>query len=255
MHATEMTVEPMRLLYIDPSLRQELGHHFNVCMNVVREMRRLGVHVEVHTNRAFPPSDLPVSRTFKEEIYGTLKLDPEDRSARRRLASRSYQYCEELLHAIGDGRWDTIYVHSTNSAFMVAVATVVDDLCSGGPLPSICFETPFTPEKSNSFYGAQLKLAVELLKREYPQIVPNIKFLVYEPTHKQKLEELLDCKVELLPSPYTVARAGINELKEPAVLRIGCPGHQSSKKGYHLLPAPLQGRRTISARRSDAHVL
>ncbi|HEV3174717.1 MAG TPA: glycosyltransferase family 1 protein, partial [Stellaceae bacterium] len=69
----------MRFLYLDPALRNDIGHHANYCRYIVGELRARGIETLVFGRRTVAPAlqaELGVVPRFRYHTYAQIDPDP-----------------------------------------------------------------------------------------------------------------------------------------------------------------------------------
>src|SRR5690348_5136588 len=69
----------MRFHYLDPGLRDDLGHHANVCRLICGEFRRRGIETSIHTHAELRPqlaAELGARGHFRYYSYFHFSSDP-----------------------------------------------------------------------------------------------------------------------------------------------------------------------------------
>jgi len=243
----------MRILYIDPSLRQNLGHHANACVNITLAMRRAGHEVEILANQRLE-RDLPIvaKPVFRRDIYYHISLHPYRRSGADLVVA---SYAIGAMREIERFRPDVIYAHSINGLALEAFAKAVDAIYAPGKAPWLIAELPFPTtamrQRRDGYYF------VEQIKRAQDNIramgLKHVKLITVDDITSTELQQAIGFPVATFPSPYVVQRQEIaRSAKIDHSIVVGCVGHQSVDKGFNLLPSIISD---VAKRRKDVHFI
>jgi glycosyltransferase involved in cell wall biosynthesis len=238
----------MRLLYCDPGLASNLGHHANSCRAIVGEVRKRGIEVEVF---AAHNADDSVRREFHarshfnvppywmtdgDPICGWLTAFGVSVEATR----ADFRKLEGQLRPD-----DLLYLNSGQAAQLMALATWM----ATSPLPMrAAIEFGTDP-------GLDLKVTAEGItatvrdpradargvfwrfasKQVTPAILSRLRMVTFDPASSDVYGRLMDRPVGVLPVPRGRELPPRNRAPgDPVTLSV--LGHQRKEKGYGFVP-------------------
>lgn len=224
----------MRILYVDVSLRETVGHHFNVSQILTRVMRERGHDVTLTVSRGARGFD--GVRCFKNSVYPAMRYDPTSPEGRKKLSRDTRRVTREIWPVLTQTNPDLVYVHSTNAPVCAGILTALDGVFrAGSSSPSLVVELPYPCEDTaTNYYGRQLSILNDMIAEGRWRAGQNFAPVTVNSETSRLLAEATGLTVGTMPSPY-IGRASVAR-HQSGPLRIGCLGYQGPSKGYHLLP-------------------
>ena len=255
----------MRVVYCDPGLQSNLGHHASSCRYISRELwarrveTRVFGHVQVDQSVKIELGAAPHFRGFTywisdgDPICGWL-------NAYLRVAQVTH---DDLRRLTGIEAGDLLYLNSGQAAQLLGLAQWAA-ANPAGSIPHIVFEFGVDPglEIEINAHGAKLSIgdprknAKPVLFRHAACQIPkrlNDRFhlVTLEPNSSAAYRSLLGKDVGLLPMPRpAITPARCRAGKRP--ITVGVLGHQRTEKGYQLMP---EITRRLFEERADINVL
>lgn len=225
-----------RVLYIDPSLRYTLGHHYNVAKALGQALREQGHAVQFLVSRRANKT-VAGRRVFRYNVYKDMKLDPSNAYGSRMLEERALRHAADSVQSIAMFKPDIIYAHSVGAAICEGLLLAVSAIYGNRPRPQLVAELPFPIEENNGlFFASQLRSMHKRLHRQSLSALQGFHPLTVCAETSRRLSEAVEFNVGTMPSPYsTTEEIGTADLNNRS-LKIGCLGHQGFDKGIHLLP-------------------
>ena len=255
----------MRLIYADPGLRDNLGHHANSCRTIRAELMRRGIDVVVLSLAAIIPAlrdELGAMPLFRAYTYWQTDGDPIagwmnsfDSSMRATL--------EDLHRITGVTADDIVYLNSAQPPQFLALIHWIKSIPLG-QRPHVVLEFGTDPGVDLAVDGETITLQV----RDY-RIDPRAMFYrfaacklenedldrfhmtTFDPTSSLIYGRVLAKPVRVLPLPqFTNTSVTSRVGRRP--ITVGVLGHQRPDKGYHLMP---EIARLLLAHEPDARLL
>jgi glycosyltransferase involved in cell wall biosynthesis len=239
----------MRLIYTDPGLRNDLGHHANSCRHIVVEARSRGVPsavlAELQVSQELR-SELMAFPWFRCNTYSIFDLDPVcGWLGNFDFVSKMTQ--EDFSRVGGLEPHDLIYLNSAQPAqFMGLVRwiktlpperrpTVIIEFGTDPGLDLITQNgTPvFVARDPRVDARATLHRWTSRLLSEDDQ--PWLKLATFDREASSVFQTLLNFPVATLPLPQR-AITGCRDRTGCQPVTIGILGHQRLEKGYHIVP-------------------
>jgi hypothetical protein len=255
----------MRLIYADPGLRDNLGHHANSCRTIRRELAERGIEVVVLALTAITAElaeELGAVRLFRAYTYGQTDGDPIC-GWLNAFDSAWRSTVEDLNRLQGIAAADVVYLNSAQPAQLMALVTWATAL----PMerrPQIVLE--FGTDQGVDIAGAPGRFQLRL--RDYrrdPRAMfyrfaagklsrddlPRFHMVTFDSAASEVFAKLLNRPVGVLPLPQfahlTVAsRVG----RRP--ITVAALGHQRPDKGYQFMP---EVARLLLAQEPDVQIL
>jgi glycosyltransferase involved in cell wall biosynthesis len=238
----------MRVLYLDPGLHDDVGHHANYCRYIVGELRGRGVETLVFGHEELPArlqAELGAAAHFRVYTYTDNDDDPFcawltgfDTHRRTMIEDLS------RLPPVAPG--DLVFMNSVRPIQVAALVEwrsamptdrrptiVVDAIGSGLDISRISgglkvlARDPRTDPRSALFRYVAKRLPREEGARFH--------FGTFGPVSTEVFRLLLDFPVRTLPSPFR-AVAPLRNRAGARPVTISILGHQRLLKGYDLLP-------------------
>ncbi len=239
----------MRVIYADPGLRDNLGHHANSCRAIRAELLRRGMTVVVLGHTTIIPElkdELGALPLFRAYTYWQTDGDPIagwmncfDSSAQATIA--------DLGRLSGIGPDDIVYLNSAQPAQFMALVSWMRSM-TAGQRPHIVLEFGTDPGVDLERSGDQ----VRLLLRDYrndPRAMfyrfaagkladadlPRFHMTTFDSTASVIYGQVLGKPVGVLPLPQ-FAHAAVTSRVGRRPVTVSVLGHQRPDKGYHLMP-------------------
>ncbi|MBO1323972.1 hypothetical protein K2X14_02235 [Acetobacter sp. TBRC 12305] len=232
----------MRFIYLDCSLKELSGHHYNFCKRIIGMAEEAGLPVTVLANNSLP-ADLAdemkvnIVPYFRFSAYSVLRETVRDslratETVRRRML-------EELRGISGIGQDDIVYVNSVLPSQLLAVTEWVSEM--GEKAPTIVAEVFYktyidfnesTYEENGRDFSDQVWLYVgDILPS--PENM-NFRLISFNSRVSNIYSRILHQPVFTLTDPLRVLAAPKNRAGKKKIT-IGLGGHQRHAKGYHHL--------------------
>jgi glycosyltransferase involved in cell wall biosynthesis len=257
----------MRVIYADPGLRDNLGHHADSCRTIRRELERRGVTVVVLSLTGITPElrdELSAVPFFRAYTYWQTDGDPV--SGWLNCFDKAVQATvEDLGRLRGVTPDDIVYLNSAQPAQFMALVKWSRSM----PVeqrPHIVMEFGTDPGVDIDLGGEQGKFTMRL--RDYrndPRAMfyrhaacqltePDLArfhMATFDATASQVYNLLLARPVGVLPLPQ-LAKADVTSRAGRRPITVSVLGHQRPDKGYHLMP---QVARLLLAHEPDIKLL
>jgi hypothetical protein len=255
----------MRVIYADPGLRDNLGHHANSCRVIRAELMRRAIDVVVLSNAAVIPevrAELNAVPLFRAYTYWQTDGDPIA-GWLNCFESSVRATVEDLKRLGGIAAADIVYLNSAQPAQFMALVTWAKSL----PLdrrPRIVMEFGSDPGVDPDGEAGQNRL----LLRDYradPRAMfyrhaacqltdadlAHFHMTTFDDTASAIYTQLLGKPVGTLPLPQ-FAHAAVTSRVGRRPITVSVLGHQRPDKGYHLMP---EGARLLLAHEPDIRLL
>jgi glycosyltransferase involved in cell wall biosynthesis len=238
----------MRLFYLDPGLRNDVGHHANYCRYIGGALRARGVEMLVYARQSVEPtiqSELGAIPYFRYHTYQTVDPDPIAGWLTDFITiSKTTRQELHQLPAMVPG--DVVYFSSVRPAQLLALLEWRDAL-EPDRRPAIVVESVGTglrvertpdgtqasvPHPQLDPRATLFRYASNWLPREANA---RFHFITFGQIPSQLFNLILDYPTQTLPLPYPAIiplrnRAGTRPIT------VAILGHQRSEKGYDHLP-------------------
>jgi glycosyltransferase involved in cell wall biosynthesis len=238
----------MRFFYLDPGLKNDVGHHANYCRYIVSELRARGVQTLVFSHLRVDPalrSELGAIPHFRVYTYDHSDGDPVC-GWLTGFENFARLTCEDLCRLPAAEPSDIVYMSSAWPVQLMALAEWGGAL-SPDRQPTIVAESSETglavEDTSDGLQASvpdprsdpRATLFRYVAKRLPRQEGARFHFITFDQIPSQLFSMLLQYPVRTLPLPYRSviplrSRAGAR----PVVVAI--LGHQRLEKGYDRLP-------------------
>ena len=259
----------MRVIYADPGLRDNLGHHANSCRAIRRELERRGITVVVLSLHSVIPElqeELHAIPFFRAYTYRQSDGDPVsgwlncfDTAVRTTV--------EDLGRLQGLGPDDIVYLNSAQPAQFMALVKWSKSL----PIerrPHIVMEFGTDPGVDIAFDVADKPGSFTLRLRDFrndPRAMfyrhaacqlteadmARFHMTTFDPASSAIYALLLGRPVGVLPFPQ-FAQSAVTSRIGHRPITVSVVGHQRPDKGYHLMP---QIARLLLAHEADIRLL
>jgi len=242
----------MRFFYLDPALRNDVGHHANYCRYIVGELRARGIETLVFGRRTVAPAlqaELGVVPRFRYHTYA--KVDPDPFAGWLIDFDNSTRTTHDDLRELPPTESsDVVYVSSTRPPQLMALLEWRKDL-SPDLRPAIVMEAVGTgmmvqrePDRLKATVpNPQVDGRATLFRyvaRQLPREADaRFHVVTFGDVPTEMLKMILSYPVHTLPLPYPAIiplrnRAGARPVK------VAILGHQAINKGYERLPEIVQ---------------
>jgi len=238
----------MRFFYLDPGLRDDMGHHANYCRYIVGELRARGVETMVFGHNEVAPAhqtELGVAPHFRAYTY-TDNDDDQLCGWLTGLDTFTRLTCEDLFRLPAAEPADVVIATSVRPVQLSALinwrATLPPDR-----RPTVVVESVSTglvvrrgsdglhvsmPDPRIDSRATLFRYVARRLPREDGA---RFHFITFGPIPTELFKALLGYPVQTLPLPFgAVAPLRNRAGARPVVVAI--LGHQRSTKGYDRLP-------------------
>jgi glycosyltransferase involved in cell wall biosynthesis len=243
----------MRVIYADPGLRDNLGHHANSCRAIRRELERRGVTVMVLSLTSIIPElqeELQAVPFFRTYTYWQTDGDPV--SGWLNCFETSVQATlEDLRRLQGVKSDDIIYLNSAQPAQFMALVKWSKSLAAEGR-PHIVMEFGTDPGVDIEFGSGDEARKFTLRLRDYrndPRAMfyrhaagqldetdlARFHMSTFDPASSAIYALLLGRPVGVLPLPQFAQSAVVSRVGRRPIT-VSVLGHQRQDKGYHLMP-------------------
>jgi glycosyltransferase involved in cell wall biosynthesis len=245
----------MRLIYLDPGLLSNLGHHANSCRTFTAELRRRGIEVHVFTHADLPlalQQELRATPLFRAYTYWVNDGDPMSGwlnafSISARVTTEDIATIAARLGGIRPD--DVVYLNSAQAAQLhglsgwlatLTPANMPEAVLEFGVDPGldvvsiapgniqVSLRDPREDARSVLYRFAACQMA--------PAVREHLHLTTFDVDASSAYQSLLGLPVSTMPVPreghWNPARA-----TAPAKPTVAFLGHQRGEKGYHLVPA------------------
>jgi hypothetical protein len=239
----------LRLFYLDPGLRNELGHHANSCRFITGAVRRRGIEAHIHAFAEITAelrSELKATAHFRHFTYHQFDRDPICGwlMAFHRAVETTRQ---DLAILDGAGADDIVYLNSALAPQLLAVAQWLA-LRRPERRPAVIVE--FTTEPGLAYRrepdGRFTFTSVDpredpratlfrFVAHQIPPALPRLHLATFDPTCSSVFALLLDREIAALPLPHS-ATTSRRDRSGRRPVTIATIGHQRAQKGYALMP-------------------
>jgi hypothetical protein len=238
----------MQCFYLDPGLRDDVGHHANFCREIMGAFRRRGIESRLFSHDGITPvlsEELAAAPWFRVFTYFNTDGDPisgwlsgfetysrltgEDLDRLPALTPDDLVYCSTVqpiqLRALRD--WQERLPESARPWVMAEIGQLGMDGKRQGD--QIHFDLPDPSHEPRP-------LLYRYLGRCHLQkLPPKLRLISFEEGNSVALRQLTGCPVQTLPLPYRAfgpirRRIGIQKIT------LSFLGHQRFIKGYPLVP-------------------
>jgi hypothetical protein len=247
----------MRVFYLDPGLKGDVGHHANYCRYIVGELRARGIETGVFGYEAMDSalqSELGAIPHFRVYTY----LMDDDPAAGWLLAfdTSTQMTLKDLGRLPRTEPGDIVFMNSAQPAQLAAMLMWQGSLAAGRR-PAAVVEIGesgldvkyglkgyewHAPDPRLDPRAALFRFAT---KRLPAAASPRLHIVAFDGFVAEVLSALLARSIGVLPLPYPA----VTRLRNRAGARpitVAIPGHQRVGKGYELLPEIA--RRLLSSR-------
>jgi hypothetical protein len=256
----------MRIIYLDPGLRHDLGHHATAARFILDALRARNFETKVIANALVTPqlqAELGAVPLFR--AYATRPTDPDPIVGWLNTFEAAAQMTLDDLQRIqGIGAGDLVYISSMYADIFLAMAkwtaaispdqlpTVVGEFCLESGL-----EVTIGPDNQPRYTLPDLRIDARAVLFRYgarrisSNAVHRLRVITFDAGSSAAYQVLLGLEVGTFPLPFKAttsrrSRAGTR----PVTLAI--LGHQRPEKGYQYVPEIAA---TLLRQRSDLRML
>lgn len=238
-----------RVLYLDPGLYSDIGHHANYCRYIVGEFRRRRIPTGVLAHNQITPSlasELGAKAFFR--VYPYLRIDLDPISGWLHDFEQIHSLTREDLARFADIDADTlVFMSSVQPAQLLAASLwhaslpaarrplLVLEASESGLVASrtaagISFAVPDPREEPRPtlFRLAAGRMPAGSAGRRH--------IVAFDRATADALAQLLLQPVATLPLPYPAIVQARRRTRSPGPLRLSVLGHQRDAKGLAMLP-------------------
>jgi len=237
----------MRFFYLDPGLRDDVGHHANYCRYIVGELRARGIETRVfgfdQVDRELR-SEIGVNPHFKIYTYSQRDPDPlcgwmKDFDFFARVTF------DDLGRLPGLQASDVVYMISVAPFQLMALALLLQNLPTDRQ-PTVVVEIGDTglvasngqagltfaaPDARQNARPTLFRYAATRL----PPIAPRLHFITYDRIRSEAVKWVVVRPVRTLPLPYPAVTA-LRTRGGTRPIVVAILGHQRVDKGFRHLP-------------------
>jgi len=254
----------VRVFYLDPGLRNELGHHANWCRAIAGELRRRGIETKVYAFAEVVPAlraELEAIGHFRYFPYRHFDPDPICGwlTAFQTAAVTTAQDLARLEVAADD----LVYVNSAQPGPLFGVTQWLASR-PADRRPLVIVEFAFEPGLSAQRDKGEFIFSVRDARQDPratlfrftalqipPALSPHLRFVTFDEACSAVYRMLLQRDVLALPMPHR-AVTSCRDRTGQRPITIALLGHQRPDKGYELVPEIV---RTLLAARQDVRFL
>jgi len=239
----------VRVIYADPGLRDNLGHHANTCRAIKAELVRRGIDVVLL-------SFIGISAELKQELgalplfraYTYWQSDGDPIAGWLNCFDSSTQAtAEDLGRLSGVTADDIVYLNSAQPAQFMAVVRWLNAMPEA-QRPQVVLEFGTDPGVDVREIDGQNKLVLRDYRADpramfyrfaasklHETLLPRVHLATFDATASAIYTQLLGKPVGVLPLPqFAHARVASRVGRRPVTVSV--LGHQRPDKGYHLMP-------------------
>jgi len=235
--------------YVDPGLRNNLGHHANSCRLITRELRKLGIGCSVFAHNGIEDglrAELGAEKLFRQLTYWSTDADPIAGWLTSFVRS-STETWQDLARMPPPGPDDIVYLNSAQAPQLMALLQWMRTLPANrtpyvmtefGTGPGLDFEV--IPEGIRVLTRDPRQDARAVLYRYAANILPQVNLsrlhmFTFEPMSSKLYSFILKATVDTLPLPhFSKTPGGSRAGRRPVTVSV--LGHQRPDKGYDLVP-------------------
>ncbi len=245
----------MRVVLLDPGLQSAIGHHYNLDLGLVAELRRRGVPYRLLVNRTVTPElaeRLGAEPYFLFHPYRRISEDPMIRDFEDYLDLNDQVLAElEALSGAVDLADTLVIVHTVTTRMLLGIARWL----ASGVAPASTRLALVLPHVSGLKDGDALSWDAAFYRHAFNRLRPHlgrVSLLTLSDLQAREFTLLAGAPVEVMPYPNPASAwfrdhpAG----KRPArpKRRILFCGEATLRKGFHLLADII---RAVGAARKD----
>ncbi len=244
----------MNVVLLDPGLQSAIGHHYNLDLGLVGELRRLGVSYRLFVNQGVTPElaqRLGAEPTFHFHPYRRKSDDRFIRDFEDYLDLNEHAFSElKTLAEAVDLANSLVIVHTATNRMLLGLARWL----ASGAFPASSRLALVLPHVSG-FTGGELSWDAVFYRHAFNRLRPHlgqVTLLTLSDMQAREFGTLAEAPVEVMPypNPASVWRREHPPTKRPPrpKRRILFCGEATMRKGFHLLADII---RAVGESRSD----
>lgn len=244
----------MNVVLLDPGLQSAIGHHYNLDLGLVGELKRLGVPYRLFVNQGVTPelaARLGAEPCFHFHPYRRSSEDPYIRDFEDYLDLNEHAFAElKVLAGAVDLSDSLVIVHTATNRMLLGLAKWL----ASGTFPALSRLALVLPHVSG-FTDGNLSWDAVFYRHAFNRLRPHlgqVRLLTLSELQAREFGTLADAPVEVMPYPNP---ASVWRREHPAPKRPPRPkrrilfcGEATMRKGFHLLPDII---RTVGGGRRD----
>jgi len=245
----------MRVVLLDPGLQSAIGHHYNLDLGLVGELRRLGVSYRLFVHKGVTPSlaeRLGAEPHFDFHPYVRASLDKYIADFDDYFSLNERAYVDLLsLSEKADLSDALVVIHTATNRMLLGIARWL----SASGLPPSSRLAIVLPHVSGLADDGTLSLDATLYRHAFNQLRVHgrqIALMTLSELQAREFQMLAELPVEVMPYPNPASVWVRNRVlpKRPmrSKRRILFCGEATPRKGFHLLTDII---RAVGAARSD----
>jgi len=245
----------MRVVLLDPGLQSAIGHHYNLDLGLVAELRRLDVAYRLFVNQSVAPdlaARLGAEPHFLFHPYRRLSTDAMVADLEDYLDLNDQALADLMaLSALTDLEDALIVVHTTTNRMLLALARWL----GSGALPATARLALVLPHVTGLVNGTGGSWDAALYRHAFNRLKPHldrVSLMTLSRMQARDFTLLAGAPVGLMPYPNPASGwlRDRSSAKRPARAkrRILFCGEATLRKGFDLLPDII---RAVGAARSD----
>ncbi|MEM1057828.1 MAG: glycosyltransferase [Verrucomicrobiota bacterium] len=232
----------MHVAYVDPSLRDNVGHHRSLAEFILPELRRKCERVEVFANRWCEPpilAELGAHGFFAHAAYET--FDSTSEAERRAYRRQSLRFALEFLKLASSGPFDLLYLATAFGAELAGLRIALPALITQRRLPMIVAEIglPLSPPYTQDLGDQLREEAARYQKARLP-----LRLVAFDAAIGHTAN--LGIEVDRAPAVHVRAKPAVPPGGDGVV--FGFLGHQRPEKGWLLLRPIIEATLSRSPR-------
>ncbi len=244
----------MNVVLLDPGLQSAIGHHYNLDLGLVGELRRLGVPYRLFVNQGVTPElaeRLGAEPCFHFHPYRRSSEDPYIRDFEDYLDLNEHAFTElKILAGAVDLSDSLVIVHTTTNRMLLGLARWL----ASGRFPASSRLALVLPHVSG-FSDGNLSWDAVFYRHAFNRLRPHLSqvtLLTLSDMQAREFGALAEAPVEVMPypNPASVWRRDHPATKRPSrpKRRILFCGEATMRKGFHLIADVI---RTVGEARRD----
>jgi hypothetical protein len=247
----------MRVVLLDPGLQSAIGHHYNLDLGLVSELRRRQVPYRLFVNRTVTPQlaeRLGAEAHFIFHPYLRISADPMIRDFEDYLDLNDQAQADLMVLAETVDLSDAlVIVHTTTNRMLLGIARWL----ASGVVPKTARLALVLPHVSGVQDGETLSWDAAFYRHAFNRLRPyldqvSVSLLTLSDLQVREFSALAGAPVGLMPYPNAASvwrqdRAPAKRAVR-AKRRILFCGEATLRKGFHLLPDIIRG---VAAVRDD----
>jgi glycosyltransferase involved in cell wall biosynthesis len=239
----------MHFYYLDPGLRNDLGHHANSCRLITGELRDLGVGLSVFAHTAIEPAlraELRAAAHFRRHTYTAFDFDPVA-GWLTSFTLAATDTAHDLARLPPPDPDDIVYLNSAQAPQLMAMLTWMRGL-PHGRTPHVMIEFGTDPGVDLERAPGGVRVVVRDVRRDPRAVLyrhaasllndvdrSRLHLFTFDSRSSQLYGFVLKTGVGVLPLPH-IARTEVRSRVGAKPVTVAVLGHQRPDKGYALVP-------------------